>query len=83
MADRRNPERAMMLWPLLQEFAKNQGIVSADTIDFRSNLVDTAKRLNRHLKELFGIDEKVWKHHYRVHKRYEARIFFSDQTMAS
>lgn len=78
--------RPRKVWATLNLFAKNQGIFPPEYHDYRESLIkalpEKAKRLNSHLKELFGIEESIFKYNYRTHKRYETQIFFSDQTIS-
>jgi hypothetical protein len=79
------------LWALLVLFAENHGVISLEDYELskerkykagssKTMLFDSAKRLNRYLKELFGIEESIYKAHYRKKRQYETRILFSDQT---
>ena len=45
-------------------------------IDYHRKLPDYTKRLNRHLKDLFGIDDSIFMYHYRKRKAYITKICF-------
>ena len=85
MSDKRPGDKPKKMWAILTLFAKNQGIFPPKNHNYREPLIkalpEKAKRLNSHLKKLFGIEESIFKYHYSEHKRYETRIFFSDQTI--
>jgi hypothetical protein len=87
MADKRLGDKPIKVWSTLKLFATNQGIIPPKNHDYRKSLIKAlpgkAKHLNSHLKKLFGIEESIFKYHYKTHKRYETRIFFSDQTIVS
>jgi len=78
--DRTNDKRPNAIWILLKMFAKNQGVISRQTINYDSTLPDTAKRLNKHLQKLFGNKESIFVDHYKKEKGYKTKIFFSNQT---
>lgn len=91
MQDKRRGDQPTQLWALLVLFAKNQGVISLQDYELSKDrlykagsnktvLFDCAKRLNSHLKELFGIEESIYKAHYRKKRRYDTRIVFSDRT---
>lgn len=74
------------VWHTLVLFAINQGIFPQKNYGYHESVIkelpEKAKRLNIHLKELFGIEESIFKHHYKKHRRYETKIKFSDQTIS-
>jgi len=78
MSDKRRGDKPTMLWELLKLFAKNQGFISSQNPNYDPKLPDTAKRLNKHLKELFGIKDSIYQEHYKKEKGYRTRIKFSD-----
>jgi hypothetical protein len=81
MADNRTRDKKPgLLWELLRLFAKYQGFISSKNPKYDPKLPDTAKRLNKHLQELFGIDDQLYTGHYKSQKGYKTKIFFSDQT---
>jgi hypothetical protein len=82
MSDKRSANKPTMLWSLFEIFAKNQGFISPDNIEYDPKLPDTAKRLNKHLQDLFDIRESIFTDHYKAEKGYKTKIFFSDQTIA-
>ena len=70
LADGRIPSgKATILWTLLKSFAKNNGFISPNTDDYDPKLPDTAKRLNKHLQKLFGIEESIYTDHYKKLKK--------------
>ncbi len=80
MSDGRAGDKPTVLWHLFKIFAKNKGYITGKAGQYYKNLPDTAKRLNRHLKNLFGIDDSIFKCHYKKHKAYITKIIFNDQT---
>ncbi len=80
MSDKRSGDKPKIIWELFKIFSKNQGRISSDNPKYDPRLPDTAKRLNRHLKDLFEIKDSIYKGHYRKMKRYETKIIFSNQT---
>jgi hypothetical protein len=80
MSDKRSANRPTMLWGLFKIFAKNQGYFSPTNDRYVPKLPDTAKRLNKHLQDLFEINESIFTDHYKAEKGYRTKIFFSDQT---
>ena len=83
MFDIRKGDSPIMIWELLKLFAKNDGFISSMNTKYDPRLPDTAKRLNKHLKELFGINESIYKAHYKKEKGYRTKIHFSDQTIVA
>ena len=80
MKDIRNPAKHIGVWETLCLFAVNHGVVPHKGAKHVENLAGKAKKLNKHLKDLFKIDESIFKHHYRTFRRYETKIVFSNQT---
>jgi len=72
-----------VLWTLLKQFCKNQGLIRSDNPKYSANLPSTAKRLNKHMRKIFQIDESIYEGHYRKLKGYKSIIFFSDKTKAT
>jgi hypothetical protein len=79
MADQRDGKPSM-LWELLKIFAKNEGFITSKFPEYDPRFPDTAKRLNKHMKQLFGISGSIYQGHYKTMKGYKTKIFFSDQT---
>jgi len=80
MKDKRKGDQPTMLWELLKLFAKNNGFISSQNPKYDPKLPETAKRLNYHLKKLFGIDESIYTGHYKKEKGYRTRINFYNRT---
>jgi hypothetical protein len=83
MSNKKN-DKPTVLWTVFIALAKNHGRVTAEDMEYhddRERLFSASKRLNKHLQKLFGINESIFKYHYNKHKRYETKIFFSDQTV--
>lgn len=84
MSDKRSGNRPTVIWVLLKLFAKYQGEISRNSdVDYDPKLTDNVKRLNKHLKGLFGIDDTIFLAHYKKNGAYKTKIFFSDQTIAT
>jgi hypothetical protein len=83
MSDKRSGNKPTLLWALFKLFAQNQGYISTTNVKYDSVLPDTAKRLNKHLQNLFKIPESIFTGHYKVEKGYRTKIFFSDQSLVS
>lgn len=81
--DKRKGDKPTALWGLLKILAQNQGTISPQNSEFKSTLLDTTKRLNKHLQGLFGINESIFAGSYRREKAYRSRIMFSDQTITT
>ncbi len=83
LSDKRKGDKPTQLWFLLKVFAQNHGFISGDNIDsdYDSKLPDNAKRLNKHFKKLFGIDDSIYQGGYKTEKGYKTKIFFSDKTV--
>jgi len=69
-----------MLWELVKLFAINNGQITSTNLNYDPRLPDTTKRLNKHFKQLFRIDDSIYQGHYKSLKGYKTKIFFSDQT---
>ena len=80
LQDKRKGDAPGMLWELLKVFAKNNGSITRTNIEYNRKLTDTAKRLNRRMKEIFGIRESIFKAHYKKERGYRTRIIFRDTT---
>ena len=80
MSDKRSSGKNTALWALLKFFAKNGGFISSQNPNYDRDLPDTTKRLNSHLKKLFGIEESIYTGHYKKVKGYKTRISFRDRT---
>ena len=80
MSDKRVGSKPTQIWFLLKLFAKFTGRINSQPDNYDPKLPDTAKRLNKHLQNLFGIKDSIYKYHYKSHKAYITRIQFNDQT---
>jgi len=80
LQDKRRGDRAGMLWGLLKVFAENNGFISSKNTPYDPKLPDTAKRLNNHMKKIFGIKESIYAGHYKKEKGYRTKIKFINQT---
>jgi hypothetical protein len=47
-------------------------------IDYYKKLPDYTTRLNKHLQKIFGINDSIFKYHYKKYKAYITKIVFSD-----
>lgn len=83
LTDKRKGDQPTVLWPLLRLFIKERGTISSQTPNYNPKLPDTTKRLNRHLKELFGIKESIYTGHYKKENGYRLKFVVSDQTFNS
>jgi hypothetical protein len=79
LSDKRKGDKQTMLWELLKLFAQNNGFISSNNTEYRPKLVDLTKRLNKHFKNIFGIDESIYVGHYKKEKGYRTKIMFSNQ----
>jgi hypothetical protein len=66
-------------WPLFQVLAKQDGEIHLQGDEYLRHLPDNARRLNKHLKSLFGIKESIWLNHYKKNKSYEACFTIRDE----
>lgn len=80
MSDKRDGSKPTQIWLLLKLFAKFTGRIDSKTDKYDPKRPDIAKRLNKHLKDLFGIKESIYMYHYKTHKAYITKLVFSDQT---
>jgi len=83
MGYRGSGDKPINLWNLLKLFAINHGEISFEDIKEdkdRRSLFSSAKRLDKHLRNLFQIDESIYISSYNKEKKYNTKIFFSDQT---
>jgi hypothetical protein len=81
MSDKRSGNKPTMLWAIFKFFAQNNGVLSSKNFSYNPKLPDIAKRLNKHLQEVFGIDGSIYSAHYKSRKEYRTKIVFSDQTI--
>jgi hypothetical protein len=78
-------------WHILKLFAAYSGrldnqveepvkrtLLNDFNINYYKKLPDYTKRLNKHLKEFFGIKNSIFKYHYKKYKAYITKIEFSD-----
>ncbi len=75
---RKGDEPKKALWGLFKLFAEKNNFISRENIEYDPMLPDTAKRLNAHLKKLFGIQDSIYKGHYKKEGGYRTKIKFSD-----
>jgi hypothetical protein len=80
LSDKRKGDAPTMLWRFLKVFAQNDGFICRENPDYDPLLPDSAKRLNKHLQNLFGIKESIYSGHYKRVGGYKTKIKFSDQT---
>lgn len=82
LQDKRSGDKPKKLWALLQLFAKRTGFLHSENIPhgYDPKLTDTAKRLNKHLQKLFGIQESIYRGHYKKEGGYRTKIKFEDKT---
>ena len=80
MVDKRKGDKPTLLWTFLLLLATSDGVISSNAPEYDPRLPDTAKRFNKKLKEIFGIDESIYRDHYRKHKEYRTKIKFENQT---
>jgi hypothetical protein len=80
LSDKRKSDSTTLLWELLKLFAKNNGLILSNDPDYDPKLLNSTKRLNKHLKELFGINDSIYQGQYKIERGYRTKIFFSDQT---
>lgn len=79
-ADKRKADEPIKPWRLLKIIAQNNGIISRENLKYDPTIPDTAKRLNTHLKKLFGIDDSIYLGHYKREKGYKTKIRFTNRT---
>ncbi len=78
-ADKRKGDKPTVLWTLLRTFAENKGRISrAEGIPYLSQLPNTAKRLDWHLRKVFEINKRIYKAHYKSEKGYTTRFTVLD-----
>ena len=80
LVDKRRGDAPKMLWGLLKLFAKNNGFISRTNPNYDHRLPDSTKRLNKHFKDLFGINESIYTGHYKIEGGYRTKINFSNNT---
>ena len=59
--DRKNSKEPNILWGFLKELAKRKGFFSLKGVGNFEKLSSNAKRLNKHLKQLVGLNESIYK----------------------
>jgi hypothetical protein len=87
MSDKRTGNKPKLIWILLELFAKYNGRLDSDieesvkrhlwqtyNFNYEENLPNLTKRLNAHMKKFFGIDESIFRYHYRKEKGYSTRF---------
>lgn len=92
MVDKKSKEKPTKIWEILKLLAMYNGRLDSNIpesakrillnefgIDYRNKLPEYTKRLNKHFKELFGIDDSIFKYHYKKHKAYITKIDFQDR----
>jgi hypothetical protein len=79
-SDKRKGDAPKKIWTWLVAFAKSKGDISPADNSFIENLPEYTKRLNKHLKTLFGISDSIFKGHYKKYRGYKTRIQFFDET---
>ncbi|MGD0827804.1 MAG: hypothetical protein ABSA09_06920 [Desulfobaccales bacterium] len=80
LSDKRKGDAPTLLWGLLKLFAQNNGFISRENPKYDARLPNSAKRLNEHLRKLFGIDESLYTAHYKKERGYRTKIIFSNET---
>lgn len=83
LSDKRKGDAPTMLWEILKLFIKQKGLISARGDSYNPKLPDTAKRLNMHLKKIFGINESIFAGHYKQNKGYRLRFSTIDRTYSN
>jgi len=79
LSDRRKGDQPTLLWELLKLFLMNDGRISRRN-KYDPKLPDTAKRLNRQLKNLFAIKDSIYAGHYKKEYAYKMRFKVSNAT---
>ncbi len=82
MSDKRTGDKPTLLWGLLKLFAQNHGFISRENPNYDPKLPSTTKRLNKRLKNLFGIKESIYVGYYKTLKGYKTKIQFHNQTFS-
>ena len=80
MEDKRTGDKPTVLWELLKMFIKERGFISSQNPEYDPRLPDATKRLNKHLKDLFGIEDNITGH-YKKEKGYRLKFNVSNQTV--
>jgi hypothetical protein len=70
--------RPTLLWGSLCFFAKFNGRIDPKTHNVERRVIDSLKRLNKKLKEIFGMPENAW-NHYRKNKEYVTKFRIDDK----
>ena len=79
MIDRRSENGLTMPGVLFKKFAERSGVIHSENTKYDSILPDTAKRLNRKLKDLFGIEDSIYSDHYKKRKAYITSFRIDDK----
>jgi hypothetical protein len=81
LQDKRRGDRHTMLWLWLKLFAVSEGFISSKTLPrYDPKLPDVAKRLNKKLQEVFGIQDSIYTGHFKRENGYRTKIKFENQT---
>lgn len=79
-ADRRSGDRPKgTIWPLFLLFAQLKGEISSANTKYDRNLTDGTRRLNKHLNRMFGIDDSIYKAHYKKSRCYQTKFTICDE----
>jgi hypothetical protein len=89
MVKKNSTDKPRKIWPMLMLFANNRGRVDKGLdesvkriflneykININEKLPNYTKQLDKHLKELFGIKDSIFKHNYNKYKAYITKIDF-------
>jgi hypothetical protein len=89
MDNKKSKNKPRNMWQILMLFAAYKGRLDKDIkeeakrvlydnhkIDINNRLGDYTKELNKHLRELFGIKDSIYQHHYNKKKAYITKIEF-------
>ena len=92
MSFKKNANKQKKIWQILKLFATYNGRLDSEIpesakrilhndyrINYNEELPSYTKRLNKHLKEIFGIEESIFRYNYKRHNAYITKIIFSDQ----
>jgi hypothetical protein len=78
MSDKRGGNKPIKIWHLLQVFARLSGRIGSGTGESVDDLPNLTKRLNRHFKNLFEIDDSIYLSHYRKSHEYVTKFEIND-----